>query len=71
VNKPKLAVPAGATDTHIHIYQESVPPAPGGPPLPGHFPVEASRKSLNLSLFVEAQSGPSTEQIHPSWLCWP
>jgi hypothetical protein len=44
VNKPKLAVPAGATDTHIHIYQESVPPAPGGPPLPGHFPVEAYRK---------------------------
>ena len=44
MNKPKLAVPAGATDTHIHIYQESVPPAPGGPPLPGHFPVEASRK---------------------------
>lgn len=44
MNKPKLAVPAGATDTHIHIYQESVPPAPGGPPLPGHFPVEAYRK---------------------------
>jgi hypothetical protein len=28
------------------------------------------RVSLNLSLFVEDQSGPSTEQIHPSWLCW-
>jgi D-galactarolactone isomerase len=44
VNKPKLAVPAGATDTQSHIYQESVPPAPGGPPLPGHVPVEAYRK---------------------------
>jgi len=26
--------------------------------------------SLNLSLFVEDQSGPSIEQIHPSLLCW-
>ena len=39
-----LKVPAGATDTHIHIYKEGVPPAPGGPPLPGHFPVEAYQK---------------------------
>ena len=40
----KLKVPAGATDTHLHIYEEGVPPAPGGPPLPGHFPVEAYQK---------------------------
>jgi D-galactarolactone isomerase len=33
-------VPPGATDTHFHIYEASVPPAPGGPPLPGHYPAE-------------------------------
>lgn len=38
-----MNVPAGATDTHFHIYEESVPPAPGGPP-PGHYPVEAYRR---------------------------
>ncbi len=42
--RPALAVPAGATDTHIHIYREEVSPAPGGPPLPGHFPVEKYRE---------------------------
>lgn len=35
--KPKLAAPAGATDTHMHIYDSDVPSAPGGPPLPGNF----------------------------------
>jgi D-galactarolactone isomerase len=38
---PKLAAPAGASDTHMHIYDTRYPAAPGGPPLPGHFPVEA------------------------------
>ncbi len=42
--QPKLAVPPGATDTHIHIYQESVPAVPGGPPIPGHFPVDKYRE---------------------------
>jgi D-galactarolactone isomerase len=41
---PALAAPAGATDTHIHIYRQEVPSAPGGPPLPGHFPVEKYRE---------------------------
>jgi D-galactarolactone isomerase len=43
VHRPRLAVPAGACDTHIHIYDRAVPSAPGGPALPGHFPVEAYR----------------------------
>ena len=42
--KPRFLVPAGATDTHIHIYLDSIPSAPGGPPLPGHFPVEKYRE---------------------------
>jgi len=46
MNDPRvrLAVPAGATDTHIHIYLEDAPAAPGGPPIPGHFPVEKYRE---------------------------
>jgi len=35
--KPRLAVPAGAVDTAIHIYRANVPAAPGGPPVPGDF----------------------------------
>lgn len=48
-------VPVGATDTHIHVYLERVPPAPDGPPLPGHFPVEKYRevqRRLGLSRVV-------------------
>jgi D-galactarolactone isomerase len=41
--RPRLAAPPGACDTHIHIYDEAVPNAPGGPPIPGHFPVAAYR----------------------------
>ena len=40
---PRLALPHGSCDTHMHIYDTTVPSAPGGPPLPGHFPVEAYR----------------------------
>jgi predicted TIM-barrel fold metal-dependent hydrolase len=43
--RPRLAAPAGACDTHIHIYDRSVPNAPGGPPIPGHFPVAAYRET--------------------------
>ena len=35
--KPRLAVPPGATDAHMHVYHAEVPPAPGGPALPGDF----------------------------------
>ncbi|MBC7803093.1 MAG: amidohydrolase, partial [Candidatus Parcubacteria bacterium] len=34
---PRLVAPVGATDTHIHIYHAEVPPAAGGPALPGDF----------------------------------
>jgi D-galactarolactone isomerase len=39
--RPRLAVPAGAVDTAIHIYHASVPSVPGGPPVPGDFPESA------------------------------
>lgn len=39
--KPRLAVPAGAVDTAIHIYHAGVPAVPGGPPVPGNFPESA------------------------------
>ena len=42
--KPRLALPAGATDTHIHVYLADTPAVPGGPPIPGHFPVERYRE---------------------------
>ncbi len=41
---PRLQAPPGAFDTHMHIYDERFPAAPGGPALPGHFPVEAYRE---------------------------
>ena len=42
--RPKLTAPAGTTDTHMHIYDTRFPAMPGGPPLPGHFPVEVYRE---------------------------
>ena len=55
---PKLATPAGASDTHMHIYDTRFPSAPGGPALPGHFPVEAYQavqKRLGLARTVVVQ----------------
>jgi D-galactarolactone isomerase len=51
-------VPAGACDTHIHVYDQAVPNAPGGPPIPGHFPVAAYRElqaRLGLARVVVVQ----------------
>ena len=42
--KPRLAVPAGATDTHMHVYDSDIPSAAGGPPLPGNFREEQYRE---------------------------
>ena len=42
--RPQLVAPPGAIDTHMHIYDTRVPSAPGGAPLPGHFPVAAYRE---------------------------
>ena len=44
MSRPRLAAPPGACDTHMHIYDRAVPSAPGGPALPGHFPVAAYRE---------------------------
>jgi len=41
---PQLEAPSGACDTHMHFYDPSVPPAPGGPPLPGAFTVPMYRQ---------------------------
>ena len=56
--KPKLAVPVGATDTHMHIYHADVPSAPGGPPLPGDYRVEQYRevqRRLGLTRVIVVQ----------------
>lgn len=56
--RPRLAVPPDACDTHMHFYDAAVPPAPGGPPLPGHFDVSAYRalqRRLGLERVVVVQ----------------
>ena len=58
VRKPKLAVPVGATDTHMHFYHVEIPAAPGGPPLPGDYRVEQYRQMqqrLGLSRVIIVQ----------------
>jgi D-galactarolactone isomerase len=57
-SKPRLAVPPGATDTHMHVYHVEVPPAPGGPALPGDYREEhyrAMRDRLGLQRVVVVQ----------------
>ncbi len=56
--KPALKLPAGATDTHMHVYLAEVPPAAGGPPLPGDFRAEQYREMqqrLGLSRVIVVQ----------------
>jgi D-galactarolactone isomerase len=56
--KPKLAVPAGAVDTHMHVYHAEVPPQPGGPPLPGDYredKYQAMRDALGFQRVVVVQ----------------
>jgi D-galactarolactone isomerase len=55
---PQLAVPAGACDTHIHIYRAAVPSLPGGPPVPGEFSVpmyQELQKRLGLERVIVVQ----------------
>jgi len=55
---PKLKTPAGACDTHMHFYDQNVPSAPGGPPLPGNFTVPMYRelqRQLDLQRVVVVQ----------------
>jgi D-galactarolactone isomerase len=56
--RAKLTVPAGAVDTHMHVYHAEVPPQPGGPPLPGDFREEkyrAMRDALRFQRVVVVQ----------------
>jgi D-galactarolactone isomerase len=56
--KPRLVAPPGATDTHIHVYLAEVPPASGGPALPGDFReahYRAMRERLGLQRVVVVQ----------------
>ena len=56
--KPALSAPPGATDTHMHVYHAEVPPAPGGPALPGDFREDkyrAMRDRLGLERVIVVQ----------------
>ena len=58
LRKPGFAVPPGATDTHMHVYHAEVPPAPGGPALPGDFREDQyrdMRERLGLSRVIVVQ----------------
>ncbi|HEY2257986.1 MAG TPA: amidohydrolase family protein [Variovorax sp.] len=51
--------PAGACDTHMHVYDPRVPSAPGGPPLPGRYTVadyRALQRRLGLQRVVVVQA---------------
>jgi len=55
---PKLSAPPGSCDTHMHFYDQDVPSAPGGPPLPGHYTVPMYRelqKRLGLERVIVVQ----------------
>ncbi len=57
MRKPRLAVPRGACDTHMHFYDDRTPQAPGTF-LPGHFPVEeyqAMQKRIGLERVIVVQ----------------
>src|SRR5258706_1180018 len=56
--KPRLALPPGATDCHMHVYHAEAPPAPGGPALPGDFREDAYRamqQRLGLARVIVVQ----------------
>ena len=55
---PKLKTPSGACDTHMHFYDQNVPAAPGGSPLPGNFTVPMYRelqRQLGLQRVIVVQ----------------
>ena len=58
LRRPRLVAPPGMCDTHMHFYDTSVPPAPGGPALPGNYSVPMYRelqKRLGMSRVVVVQ----------------
>lgn len=55
---PTLVAPSGACDTHMHFYDAAVPPAPGGPPIPGAYGVadyRALQRRLGLARVIVVQ----------------
>ncbi|WP_256219112.1 amidohydrolase [Variovorax sp. 770b2] len=51
-------MPAGACDTHMHVYSQAVAGAPGGPPLPGDYSVadyRAFQANMGLQRVVVVQ----------------
>ena len=55
---PGFAVPAGATDTHMHVYDSDVQSAAGGPALPGNFREDQYRevqRRLGLARVIVVQ----------------
>ena len=58
MNKPRMAVPPKACDTHMHFYDEKIPGAPGTF-LPGTFTVDdyrALQKQLGIERVVVVQA---------------
>ncbi len=56
--RPRLKAPPNSCDTHMHVYDPRFPQSPGGPKLPGDFPVEAYRRMqarLGVSRVVVVQ----------------
>ncbi|WP_274426361.1 amidohydrolase family protein [Chelativorans sp. YIM 93263] len=51
--KPKTAMPAGATDTQMHMYLPDFPAQPGGPPLPEGLPGPAAYRQVMDWLGIE------------------
>jgi len=57
-SSPRLAAPANACDTHMHIYDARFPQAPGGPKPPGEFTAQDYRRlqaRLGVSRVVVVQ----------------
>jgi D-galactarolactone isomerase len=55
---PKVPAPPRSCDTHMHFYDRAVPPAPGGPALPGHYTVpmyQELQKRLGLERVIVVQ----------------
>jgi D-galactarolactone isomerase len=55
-HRPKLIAPPGMCDTHMHCYDSSIPSAPGGPPLPGHY---------SVPMYRELQQRLGMSRVHP------
>lgn len=51
--KPKTAMPAGAVDTQLHLYQPGFPAQPGGPALPKAPPGLAEYRQVMVWLGIE------------------